>query len=254
MSLLIVHSLWVPPKWTWWRNNVGSPRSTFFMRIVRVGSVFFLLANVISSIFENISLARLLKKIPSLQFFPNRVPPKFSRPKIGAFLLRNFTHWWCIIFFYVSISGYCIWRRCPWRFVPSFAMLMILVQWTPHTRIILNNVTLEFDFLFLLKMTQIYQWREMNVTVFILWFIDHIFLIFASVPSRDFPFIPSFLRCCRCIWNSHCLWHRNEFVNKIAMSHRIHPICRDVILMRFVSSSFQPWSCVSYYIIQSNED
>ena len=26
------------------------------------------------------------------------------------------------------------------------------------------------------------------------------------------------------------------------MSHRIHPFCSDVILMRFVSSSFQPWS------------
>ena len=33
MSLLIVHSLWVQPKFTWSRNEVGSSRSTSFMRI-----------------------------------------------------------------------------------------------------------------------------------------------------------------------------------------------------------------------------
>ena len=31
-------------------------------------------------------------------------------------------------------------------------------------------------------------------------------------------------------------------MNKTVMSYRIHPFSSDVILMRFVSSSFEPWS------------
>ena len=48
--------------------------------------------------------------------------------------------------------------------------------------------------------------------------------------------------CCLCICNFERLRHRNEFVNKTVMSYRIRPFCSDVILMRFVSSSFWPWS------------
>ena len=34
-------------------------------------------------------------------------------------------------------------------------------------------------------------------------------------------------------------------MHKTLMSHRVHPFCSDMILMRFVSSSFLPWSRVS---------
>ena len=75
--------------------------------------------------------------------------------------------------------------------------------------------------------------------------IDHIFLVsdFCQLPCRVLlQFSPLFFHCCLCIWNFHCLRHRNEFVKKTVMSHRIHPFCSDVILMKFVSSSFYPWS------------
>ena len=38
------------------------------------------------------------------------------------------------------------------------------------------------------------------------------------------------------------LRHWNEFVHRTIMSHGIHPFCSDVILLRFVYSSFEPWS------------
>ena len=62
MSLLIVHSLSVQPKYTWSRDEVGSPRSTSFIRIFQVGFMFFvLLAILISSTYidKNSPLARL---------------------------------------------------------------------------------------------------------------------------------------------------------------------------------------------------
>ena len=76
-------------------------------------------------------------------------------------------------------------------------------------------------------------------------FIDHFFLTsdFRQLPCQDFlQFFPFFYHCCFCIWNFHCLRHRNEFVKKTVMIHRIHPFFSDMILMRFVSSSLQPWS------------
>ena len=49
------------------------------------------------------------------------------------------------------------------------------------------------------------------------------------MPGFSPDFSHSFFHCCLCIWNFHCLRHRNEFVNKIVMSQRIHPFCSDVI-------------------------
>ena len=91
------------------------------------------------------------------------------------------------------------------------------------------------------KMTEIRLWRKMNFSALIPCFFDDFFLVpyFRQLPCRDFlQFFPFFLHCRLCIWNLQCLRHRNEFMHKTAMSHRTHSFCSDVILMRFVSSSF----------------
>ena len=46
LSLLIWHSLWVQPKYTWSRKDVGSPKSTSFMSIFHVGLIFCSLQTV----------------------------------------------------------------------------------------------------------------------------------------------------------------------------------------------------------------
>ena len=72
-----------------------------------------------------------------------------------------------------------------------------------------------------------------------------LFLSFVSCRAGVFfSFSLLFYYCCLCIWNLHCLKHRNEFVNKTVMIQRIHPFFSNMILMMFVSSSFEPWSRV----------
>ena len=70
-------------KYTWSRNDVGSPRSTSFMRIVQVGSTFSVLpASLISSTYtdRNSPLARLTSKRCHLKKrFPNRFPTELSQ-------------------------------------------------------------------------------------------------------------------------------------------------------------------------------
>ena len=95
-------------------------------------------------------------------------------------------------------------------------------------------------------MTRIHQWRKMNFYSLIPCFIDHIFLVsdFGQLLMLKFsPIFPFLHHCCLCIWNFHCLRHRNELVNKTVMSHRTRSFRSDVILMRFVYSSLDPWSC-----------
>ena len=85
----------------------------------------------------------------------------------------------------------------------------------------------------------------MNFSSLIPCLIDHLFLVsdFRQLPCQNcLEFFPSFLHCRPCIRFLKCLRHRNEFVHKTIMSYRIRPFCSNVILMRFVSSSFQPWS------------
>ena len=50
-----------------------------------------------------------------------------------------------------------------------------------------------------------------------------LFLTFVSCHAEIFSNFPFFHHCCLCIWNFHCLRHRNEFVNKTVMIQRIHP-------------------------------
>ena len=76
-------------------------------------------------------------------------------------------------------------------------------------------------------------------------FINHLFLVSdcRQLQYRNFlQFFPLVYHCCLCIRNSHCLRHRNEFVNKIVTIQRIDPFCSDMILMMFVYCSFWPWS------------
>ena len=85
----------------------------------------------------------------------------------------------------------------------------------------------------------------MNFSALIPCFLDHFLLIsdFRQLPCRFFlQFFPFFLHYRLCIWNFLCLRHRNELVHKTMMSYRIRPFSSDVILMRFMSSSFWPWS------------
>ena len=56
-----------------------------------------------------------------------------------------------------------------------------------------------------------------------------VFPIFSPLPPLHLEFF-------------QCLKHRNEFVQKTVMNYGIDPFCSNVILMRFVSSSFWPWS------------
>ena len=72
ISWLIWHSLWVHPKCTWSRNDVGSPRSTSFMGIFQVGSMFTVLpASLILSTYtdKNSPCARLTNKQSQLKTF-----------------------------------------------------------------------------------------------------------------------------------------------------------------------------------------
>ena len=67
---------------------------------------------------------------------------------------------------------------------------------------------------------QIHQWRKMNLSVLSSCFIDHFFLVswFRQLPCGIFLlFFQLFFHCCLCIWNFHCLRHRNEFVHKTKM-------------------------------------
>ena len=67
-------------------------------------------------------------------------------------------------------------------------------------------------------------------------FIDHFSLV------SDFRQLSFFYHYCLCIWNFHCLKHRNEFVKKTVMIRRIHPFFSDMILVMFLYCSQLPWS------------
>ena len=61
---------------------------------------------------------------------------------------------------------------------------------------------------------------------------------FRQLPCWNFLCgFPFFDHCCLCTWNFHCLKHRNEFVNKTVMMHRLHPFSNDTILVMFVCCS-----------------
>ena len=81
ISLLISHSLWVQPKYTWSKNDVGSPRSTSSMRICQVGSMFSVLPSSViwSTYTDKNSFSQLTNKLSQFLTFPNSVLVELSQ-------------------------------------------------------------------------------------------------------------------------------------------------------------------------------
>ena len=72
MSILVAHSLWVQPIHTWSKNEVGSSKSTSFIRIFQVGFMFSVLPAILISSTntdKNSPLARLTNKYSSFKTF-----------------------------------------------------------------------------------------------------------------------------------------------------------------------------------------
>ena len=70
------------PKFSWSRNEVGSPRSTSFVRIFQVGLIFSVLpASLISSTYtdKNSPFARLTNEHSLFRTFPYHVPIELSQ-------------------------------------------------------------------------------------------------------------------------------------------------------------------------------
>ena len=142
ISLLIWHSLWVQPKETWSRNDVGSTKTTFFMRIFQVGLMFcFFPASLISSTYTDknnffhgvrISIPnwipspnRILKDL-SLIAFPTIVLPKDDRTDFVQEERLGLPYWTMIVAIcalvdvskYLDIFDFGIfhWRWCVFHF------------------------------------------------------------------------------------------------------------------------------------------
>ena len=142
-----------------------------------------------------------------------------------------------------------------WRL--SFVMLMNLVQWILHKT--LNHLSQchlgvrLFLCIYDILAPTLNSWNNKGPLMtrnelFCPYYLLHrsllscFWLSSAAVPEFS-PVFPLFFHCCLCIWNFHCLRHRNEFVNETAVSHRIHPFRSDVTLMKDVYRSLNPWSC-----------
>ena len=84
----------------------------------------------------------------------------------------------------------------------------------------------------------------MNFSALFPCFLDHLFffLTFVSCHARIFSSFSHYFSAAVFASGFFVASHRNEFVNKTVISHRIHPSFSDMILMRFVSSSMDPWS------------
>ena len=310
LYLLIWHSLWVQPKSTWSRNDVGSDRSTSFMSTFHVGLTFcFFTAKFIPSTYTDIRNNLLLvwqRSNPSFKLFPNHVPKELSQialaiiapakrwpcrfisrrttgssildhdfghlsfgrripisghsefgssfqtlmhlpfsPKYAGILhlllaLRTLAIWY-------KVHEFCGWHlRCWWSLLHNTAYdagsSFTMQPWSKTLP--LCFWLLKFQ-LRILEKTEIHQWRKMNVSAIVPCFFYHFFLIsdFRQLPCQNFlQFFPVFLFCRLCIWTFSCLKHRNKIMHHVPMTQWIHSFCIDVILMRFVSSSFSPWS------------
>ena len=78
------------PEYTWSRNQIGSSRSTPFIRIFQVGFMFSVLpASLISSTYtgKNRPFSRLTKNIPSLKLSPHRISMELSQIVVPTILL-----------------------------------------------------------------------------------------------------------------------------------------------------------------------
>ena len=125
-----------------------------------------------------------------------------------------------------------IWRWYPWLLLPSFVMLMILVQWILHETL---NRLLQYDhggqldpciFWCFASNLAFFRWHvsisEAKWTfspIVIASSVDHLFsLLICQVPRLNlFKFLPFFDHCCFRCMNFHGLRHRDKFVNQIKM-------------------------------------
>ena len=144
----MVHSLWVHPKYTWSRNDVGSSKSTYFIKIFQVGPRFSVFpASFISSTYtdKNNPLARLTNK---QKLLPNRVPVELSRIAFPLLVLPegNRTNYfreerlglpyWTMILAIcfgrrIQISAHCDFRLMHLPFWPEFKQIL-------HPLLVLN--------------------------------------------------------------------------------------------------------------------
>ena len=140
---------------------------------------------------------------------------------------RHFWRRWTLLCGY-CIRAWIIFHKVTSEYDPAFVLLILRLQ------------------LQILKMTEIHQWRKMNFSALVPCFVNHFFLVsdLRQLPCRNvlqfFPILSPLLPLYREFLNAWGigmnLWTR------LLTSHRIHPFCSDVILTRFVSSSFWPWS------------
>ena len=156
MSLLISHCLWVHPRFTWSRKDVGSPKSTSLLSTFHIGSMFcFFPANLMSSSFsdKNNPFSRCTNKHSQLETVSNRVPIELSQIAFPTKVLpkddRTDFAWeerpdlpcWTVIYAIcvvvdvskcLEIPTLAVWIWYPWLLLFSFSMLMNFVQWMLH--------------------------------------------------------------------------------------------------------------------------
>ena len=81
-SLLVSHSRWIQPKWTWSKNDVGSPKSTSFTSSFHIGSTFCSCQPILYRPHTQtriVLFSWITKKHSQFGTFPNRVPIELSQ-------------------------------------------------------------------------------------------------------------------------------------------------------------------------------
>ena len=145
----------------------------------------------------------------------------------------------------------------PSLLLPSFEMLMILIQWILHK--IQNHLSQcrlgeQLDLCIfgalsqfgILQMTDVHQWGKMNFCAPRPCFIDHLWFTsnFCQVPSENlFKFLPLFIHCGFCCGYLHGLRHRNKFVYQIVMLQWIVSLSCNMVLMTIWKRFFHTQSC-----------
>ena len=107
-----------------------------------------------------------------------------------------------------------------------------------RTRIIFYNVTSEYDPAFVLLILKLQSESSMTKNeLFCPYSLQHRSLLFRQLPCQNslkfFPFASENFDACGIGMNLY---------TRLKRVLEFRPFCRDVMLMRFVSSSFQPWS------------
>ena len=95
ISLLIWHSLWVQPKYTWSRNDVGSPSQSLPWEFSKSVPCFLFCLPVWYRPHTRVRKVLLLgwqKNIPSLKLFPNHVPIELSQIAFHIRVLPKVIH------------------------------------------------------------------------------------------------------------------------------------------------------------------